>query len=164
MKMRENMQAIKKLLANDETLLRLLYYKPSNYNDNPLDPLKSNIGSMDEDVKWEIIEDVIKSTEKTSDLDESTKCRVLFYAGTRTSTNNYLLAEQEIVFDVLVHIAAYDEKDMRLSWICDHLNSMIGDKQITGIGKAYFAGGGIIAAPVGYVGYRLVFNFGSGKL
>lgn len=163
MKMRENMQELKRYLSTDETLLRLLYYKPRNYSDDPLSEDKQNILEMDEETKWGIIDDVIKATEKTNDLDNVTKCRLLFYAGGRTPTNNYIYADQEIVFDILVHIDAFDEKDMRLSWICDHLNSLLSDKHITGISKTYFSDGNAISAPTGYVGYRMVYSFGSGK-
>lgn len=163
MKMRQNKQMIFSKFSSDEELLRLLYYKPTNYNDSPLDPLKPNVLDLPEEEKWEIIDDLIKKTDKTDDLDEEPKCRILLYSGSRGNTDNYLLASQDIVFDILVHINIYDVIDDRLDWICDKINELVSGKAITGIGKSLFKNGGNIPAPKDYVGYRLVYNFGSGK-
>jgi hypothetical protein len=163
MKMRENKQTFFALFSSNEELLRLLYYKPTNFNDNPLDPSKDNILDLPEEEKWEIINDVIKKTDKTSDLDTEQKCRLLFYSGVRDSTDNYLLASQDIIFDILVHIDAFDLVDDRLDWICDKVNDLISNEKVTGIGKAMFVHGNNIVAPKEYVGYRLIYNIGSGK-
>lgn len=160
MMMRENLQDIYRLLTQDETLLRLLYYKPSNYNDNPLDKSKQNILDMEESEKWKIIQDRIVTTIKTSGLDKEKKCRILFYPGKRHSTGNYLISSQLINFDVLVHIE-FDEIDMRLSWICDHLNELLFKNRITGVGKISFVDGDKLLTPDEYVGYRLIYRFGS---
>lgn len=158
--MRDNIAAIYKVFTNDETLLRLLYYKPVDANDNPLDPLKQDILTMDAITKANIINDLIKTTPTVTDLSNTEKCRILFYPGRRTSTNNYLIAKQEIVFDILVHFD-FDNVDLRLSWITDRLNELVCNQKITGLGKVYFVAGGSIGAPPNYVGYRVTFSFGS---
>ncbi|NBI28600.1 hypothetical protein [Chengkuizengella marina] len=162
MKMRENMKDLYRLFTTDETLLRLLYYKPTHGNDDPIDESKPNILDMDVSERWGIIEDRIKTTPTSENLDKEAKCRLLFYPGRRSNTDNYYLANQEIYFDVLSHFN-YDGRDMRLSWICDHINNLIFDKKITGIGNVLFESGQPIEAPESYIGYRLRYSIGSGK-
>jgi hypothetical protein len=162
MKMRENLLRFKALFSSDEELLRLLHYKAKNYSDSPLDTSKPNILDIEEVKRWTIIEDVIKTTEKTNDLDDKKMCRLLFYSDSRTNTDNYLLASQDMIFDIVVHIDI-DEIDLRLSWICDKVNELISGKSVTGIGKTFFKYGGNMSAPKGYVGYRLIYTIGSGK-
>lgn len=162
MGMRKYIQDIYRVLTNDETLLRLLYYLPVDGLDSPLDTNKENI--LDKLDKWDIILDRIVTSPKVDDLlDTEPKCRLLFYAGRRQSTNNYLLSSQEMVFDVLVHFD-FDSVDQRQSWICDRINELICNKEnITGIGKILFQGANGIGAPKGYVGYRMSYSLGSGN-
>lgn len=164
MKMRKMIQDIYQVLTGDETLLRLLYYKPVDALDDPLDPAKPNILDIADEVeKWNIINDCIATTPRVSDLDTSEKCRLLFYLGRRINTDNYLFADQEIILDVLTHIN-FDGVDQRLSWICDRINELVFDKRLTGIGKIYFSGGGIIPnVPTNYTGYKLMYLVGSGN-
>ncbi len=159
--MRENSIDLYKVFTTDETLLRLLYYQPTNFSDDPLSISKTNI--LDMSNKWDIIRDRIRTTEKVDDLDATQKCRLLFYAGKRKSYgDNYLISAQEVVCDILCHFS-YDEVDLRLSWICDTVSSLIYDKRITGTRKIRYVTGGNISAPKGYVGYRLVYEIGSGN-
>ena len=160
MRMKENRVDIYKVLTTDETLLRLLYYKPENENDDPLDSTKDDILDMDEEDKWTIIEDRIKKTPKVDDLDKEPKCRLLFYMGRRSKTNNYLYAGQIVVFDVLVHFD-FEEVGMRESAICDRVNDLMSNSRVTGIGKVNFEGGDQISAPEAYTGYRLMYSIGS---
>lgn len=154
-KMRENLIDIYNELRSDETLLRLLYYKPENALDDPLSDDKENI--LDRDDKWDIIQDRIKTTEKVDDLDENPKCRLLFYIGNRRSTkDNFFVSDQELVIDVFCHYS-YDEVDLRMAWICDRVNELIFNKRITGLKRIQYKDGGNIKAPNGYVGYRMVF-------
>jgi hypothetical protein len=162
MRMRENLMDIYRSLTQDETLLRLLFYKPSNASDNPLSPTKENILDKSASDKWDIILDRIKTTSKTDDLDNVEKCRILFYAGRRGNTSNYLVANQQIIFDVLCHFS-FEDVDLRSSWINDRLNEILFNSRITGIGKITFEGGSPINAPNNYVGYRLTYSIGSGK-
>lgn len=160
MSMRKHMVDIYKVFSTDETLLRLLYYKPENAADDPLDSSKPNILDMTD--KWDIIQDRIKTTSKVDDLDDEAKCRLLFYSAGRNGTNNYLVADQEIKIDLLVHYY-FEDVDLRMSWICDRVNELMFDQRITGYGKVDFKNGKPISAPNGYVGYQLLYQFGSGK-
>jgi hypothetical protein len=161
MMMRKMIQDIYKVLVQDETLLRLLHYKPKDALDDPLDPSKPNILDMEEKSKWKIINDCVATTPQVSDLDTSEKCRILFYFGRRERTDNYLFANQEIIFDVITHVD-FDGVDQRLSWICDRVNELIFNKRLTGIGKIYFSGGGIMNnVPNNYTGYKLLYTVGS---
>lgn len=166
MKMRENFINIFTTFTNDEQLLRLLYYKPSDAMDDPLDPTKPDILTMDDETKWDIINDVIKMTNTTSDLDTVEKCRIFFYAGRRDRSNNdnYLYSNQELVIDILVHFS-FENTDMRLSWICDRINDLVFNERVkNGIGKTVFKGGTPVQSPItNYVTYRLVYEFGSGN-
>jgi hypothetical protein len=156
--MTDNLSDVYKALTSDEILLRLLYYLPSSPIDDPLSTDKPNI--LDMENRWDIIRDVIKPIEKTDDLENTPKCRLFVYPGNRNSTGNYLLANQEIVFDILVHID-FQDMDLRLSRICDRINELVCNKKITGIGKVLFDSGGRIGAPANYIAYRLIYVFGS---
>jgi hypothetical protein len=163
MSMRKSMSDIYKIFINDETLLRLLYYPPKNLATNtpdPLSPTLTNILDMPLDEKWAIIDDRILLTPKTDDL-TTPKCRLLFYAGRRTTTSNYYYANQEIICDILVHFDY--EKDQRSMWISDRINELLVRERITGIGKMDYIGGGQIRAVDNYVGYQNKYEFGSGK-
>lgn len=160
--LRENLQAFYKALTSDETILRLLYYKPANATDNPLDSSKTNFSDMSVEEKWSIIFDRVMTTPTYNGLDTSPICRICFYAGRRSNTNNYKVADQKIIFDIFTHFE-YDSVDLRNSWICDRINELIFDKGITGIGKVTFVDGDGIASPEGYTGYRLVYSIGSAK-
>lgn len=158
MKLRQNLQDIYNRLVQSDNLLRLLYYPT-----NPLDNSHSNIvGSAnhlsvaDKHVFW---------TPKTTDLVNAPTCRLCVYAGNRTPiSSNYITSFQDFVFDVYVHIEEFDQKDLRLTWIADEINSLVSMTRITGIGKIEFVDGiPILNAPEGYVGYRLVYQFGSGN-
>lgn len=162
-KMRKNIQDIYKVLSTDETLLRLLHYI-GNTNDSdansPLNSSKPNILDMAIATKWDIIQDVIKTSKKVKDLDSTKKCRVLIYPGKRSGTRNYLMADQKFIIDVLVEMDINDV-DQRMAWICDTINDLIFDQKVTGVGKIGFEDGGQIGAPEGYEGYRLIYEFGS---
>lgn len=159
MRMRENLMDIYKVLINDETLLRLLYYKPSNMNDDPLSLDKPNILDKPDLDKWNIINDLIVPSVKVTDLDETEKCRVLIFPADRNSAKqNYYFSDQRIIVDVLTHVA-FDSVDFRNSWICDRINDLLFNEHVTGIGKMNFIGGKAINAPNNYVGYRLMYEF-----
>lgn len=158
MSLRQYSMDIEKLLI-DETLLRLLYYKPQNYLDDPLDASKENILDKPSDEKWEIIKDRIVSAPKFDDLDKIEKCRLLVYPHIGRSTrSNYLFANQEYSFDVFVHFD-YQNVDKRLEWICDRVNDLLKNFSVTGFGKVLFKDRGKLSAPNNYIGYRLTFEF-----
>jgi hypothetical protein len=160
MNMRDNLRDFYKVLTNDETLLRLLHYKPSSPLDDPTSPTKPDILGLPTLDKWNIINSLIYATPKTDDLNTQAVCRLFFYPGRRSSTSNYLFSTQEVIFDVLVHFD-FENVDQRMSWIADRVNDLVCDQRITGFGKVEFKSGSGINAPTGYVGYRLVYAIGS---
>lgn len=162
MSLRKHSKDIEKILINDETLLRLLYYKPQNRLDDPLSLTKSNI--LDMANKWDIIDDRIVSAPKFEDLETGTepKCRLLFYpAYGRSTNNNYLFSNQEYKFEIYVH---FDYQiDKRLEWISDRINELMFNQRITGHGKVEFKDRRDVSAPKNYLGFRLIYEFLSGN-
>lgn len=159
MKMEEYIKNIEVYLLNDRELFRLLHYKA-----NPLDTALPDIQDLPNDQKWKIIDTVFIKTNKSPDSSIEPICRICMYAGNRQNTRNYAMADQDIVFDIYAHIEKYDELDLRLAKLCDRLNEILYGERLAGIGKCEFSRGLIIPNPPnGYVGYRLVYSFGSWK-
>lgn len=165
MSIRNNMKTLLDLFRNDETLLRLLFYKPKSIVDNipdPLSPSRSNILEKDEEELWQIRDEHIFPMYKDSDLKDIETCRIHVYAGNRVPTNhNYTLAEQDFVIDIFSH-ESY-EKDYRLLWVTDRLNELLFNKRITGITKIKYDSGRILQSPSSYSAYRHVYTFESGS-
>jgi hypothetical protein len=159
-KQTETLETVYGILSNDEHLLRLLYYHPKNYSDDPLSPSKPNVKDIDTD--WSIRRDIIKKSKVVKDLTADTKInRVLIYAGRRIPyRGNYMLADQEIVIDNLVRIED-DDVDFRQLKINDRINDLIFNQKITNFGKVTCESSSPIAAPDGFVGYRLIYRVGS---
>jgi hypothetical protein len=156
MNLRKNLIDIFNRVGNDETLLRLLYY-----TSDPLNPSKQDVKSLS---NFQTIrsERIIRSP-KTDDLTTKAICRICMYMGNRSSLNNRY-ADQDIVFDVYAHIDQYDKNDARSLWICDRINELLSLEMVTGIGKMLSDRMLIIMNPPnGYIGYRLVYTFGSAK-
>ncbi len=152
---------VNSILRNDSDLWKLLYYKSDNYNDNPLD--KPDILALPPAEQYPIINKRLKHTPSTSDLVEEQLCRIIFYPARRSpsSSFNYATATQEITFDVFVH-ADYNDTDMRLSKICDHLNDLIFDKKISNLGTAKLRSAQpFILEEQGYIGYTMTYELGS---
>lgn len=144
-------------LAQDETLKRLLIYKPKNSLDDPLDKAKPNIG-MD----WNKIDDVIIKSPKTDELSKKPMCRICMYLGYNVTTNNAKVNTQDMMFDIYVHIEGFDEVDFRLAQIRDRLNDLLQDKRIAGANKTTLRTGFPLAnPPSGYAGHRMIYKFGS---
>lgn len=156
MRMRENLIELYTVFYNNQPLLKLLYYPSTSYYDDPLD--KPDI--TDQNIK----NDLIKRSIVVDDLTvERNKGRVLIYPNNRYNTYNYNVAKQVVNIDILVPIKM-DEADFRLAWICDHVNSLLHDERITGMGKIAFRGGvPIRVGKDGYIGYQLSYEFGSAK-
>lgn len=163
MGMTENFQEILKVLRFDETLLRLLYYKPKDIKSgtkDPLDPSLPNILDIDED--WTIRDKVIIPMYKLDDLEGEAICRIHVYAGRRKpKANNYKLAIQDVIIDVLTHESF--EKDYRSLRISDRLNELLINNRITGITKMSYGEGAKISVPDKYTGYRHFYSFESVK-
>lgn len=154
MNLRKNLIDIFNRVGNDETLLRLLYY-----TSDPLNPSKQDVKSLPDFNS--IRRERIMRSPKTDDLTTKAICRLCMYMGNRTP-NNQAYANQDIVFDVYAHIDQYDKNDARALWICDRINELLSMERVTGIGKMLSDRMLIIPnAPSGYIGYKLVYTFGS---
>lgn len=172
---------IHNVLIKDETLLRLLFYKAKNMNDDvtkldarpnilgSTNPLLSGIGGSKEMQAAEIISDVIKFVPMTKDLEkENAKCRVCHYFGNmeKIVTNgsvSFLNAWQNLTFDIYVHID-FEANDFRTTKIVDRISFLFHNKPITGWGKMVFEGISRIdnnseEVHEGYVGYRINYRF-----
>lgn len=162
MGMYKNINDVMKLFYHDETLLRLLYYPPTNYANIP-DPLDDSLEDMlEKDKDWSIRLDRIKNSSESKDLEDEPICRIYVYAGRREPTQNYQVATQEIVVDVLCH-NDFENGDLRSMRISDRINDLLVSERITGMGKIDYVNGTPIAAPDGYCGYRHVYVFRSTK-
>jgi len=155
MNLRKNLIDIFNHIGNDKELLRLLYY-PSD----PLNPSKQDVQSLPDFQKIRS-ERIIRSP-KTNDLTvDKGICRICMYMGNRTPDNR-AYADQDIVFDVYAHIDKYDINDARSLWICDKINELLSMERVTGIGKMLSNRMLIIGnPPSGYIGYKLIYTFGS---
>src|SRR5690625_1227435 len=157
--MRQSIRDIYQTFLNDEELLRLLYYPPENLAENrpnPLDESLPNILDMDLDKLWSIRDDTILLTSKTDDLDVEPKCRLLFYAGRRTPTHNYLVADQTIVCDILCHFDY--ERDQRSRWISGRVNELIVRSRVTGRGEVDYVRGEPISDAKKYIRERHTYE------
>lgn len=163
MGMHQNINDVMKLFYYDETLLRLLYYPPTNFANIP-DPLDDSLEDMlvkDED--WSIRLDRIKTSDKSTDFENEPICRMYVYLGRREPEgNNFLVADQEVVVDIICH-TDFENGDFRSTRISDRVNELLCQKRVTGFGKVKYASGNPIAAPDGYCGYRHIYEFGSLK-
>jgi hypothetical protein len=162
MDLKKNIQDIYKVFINDETLLRLLYYKPVDANDYPLDSSKPNLLDMSATDRQAIIDDRIYFTKSVDKLDTTPLCRIIIYPGRRKpSVDNYKTPTQEFIFDVMAH-KDYQNVDVRCQWICDRINDLIFENRITGIKTVKNVNGQPIAPPApNYEAYRLTYEFGS---
>lgn len=158
MQQRKHLIDIYKKLSVNETLVRLLHYKPVDASDNPLDPLKPDLATGD--TLYDILAQVLIPTDKTVDLTTTPLNRICMYSGNRKPQyNNYFSHDQDFVFDVYVHYTI-DEIDQRLTWICDTLDGLMFNKEITGAGKVHFViGHPITNTPTNWIGYKMVYKF-----
>jgi len=163
------------LLRQDEDLLRLLYYDPTNYTTQPhplsdelpnvLDP---QVGELDADGDkndeywariWNIIDKHILLISKADDMENNRLCRLYVYAGkTRPTYGNVsaALANQEIIIDVFVH-TSYNI-DSRMDEINDRLNQLLVGASGIGMGKVDIYGGYEFSAPKEYTAYRNIYE------
>jgi len=167
MAMYDNYMDILNVIRNDEILLRLLYYPPEDLIagiEDPLSPNLPNILDFDRKQLKEIRDERIVKSAKVDDLVHDKKmCRLYVFLGRRRPKNyNYLVAEQEIIFDVFIH-NDIENADLRSARVSDRLNELLVLKPITGLGKMDYEIGQPINAPEGFVAYRHVYTFGSGK-
>lgn len=165
MGMHKNLQDVVELLRSDEQLLRLLHYPPSNLAKDILDPLDNklkNIRDMEMEKLWEIRDEHIHFASHADDLEKKHICRIYLYAGRRRPTSNYIMADQEIVIDILCH-SDFENGDLRSMRIADRVNKILSLSRVTGMGKVDYVLGSRINAPKDYVGYQHIFKIGSIK-
>lgn len=158
-------------LQKNEKLMRLLYYTPKNALDDPLAENKQNVTEFDDEKFQKIIKNSLIPSDKKFDLDvdNSELCRICMYNGDRIPqsyrsqsthlySKNNQVATQYMVFDVYVHLNI-DIVDLRLSWICDVLDQLLVNEEITGISKFEFIQSAPITnTPDGYCGYRMIYT------
>lgn len=160
MNMKKYYDDIFKVLINDEELLRLLYYKPIDRLDNPLDGRKQNVLSKPVDEYWTIVDDRIVSAPKFNDIekpDDIPKCRLFFYLGHGRTGENHLFSRQEIVFEIYVHFD-FESMDRRCALICDRLDKILNFQSITGFGKIYPVKRDPLVVLDNYIGFRLIYE------
>lgn len=160
MNLRQHVRDVFGILAADETLLRLLYYKPANEQDDPLASDKPDILAKPEGERQAIIVDVIRTIRDLDDLDEEEKCRIVCYPRLRRETANPLIANQDMAIDIYCH-HAFESVDARTAWIADRVNALLFGKRLSSVGKTLLYAGNSIQAPPRYAGYRLIYSFGS---
>lgn len=165
MGMYNHLSAFFSRITKDENLLRLLIYQPKHGEDDPLSPSKPNIiGSSS--FYTAITRNIVRAP-KSTDLPQTSMCRVCMYFGYNTTTNKVnsnKVFNQDIVFDVYSHIDGFETMDCRSLKICDRINDLLHEEYITGIGKVVgYKTYPITDAPSGYIGYKMVFSFGSTK-
>lgn len=164
--MREHINTIYTALRKDEYLMRILYFKPLTEELNmPVDyeNAEKTIPILDREDYWDIVDDRMLTTTKSSDIeDKKALCRLYIYPGRRKPRHgNYLLADQEIVIDILVH-ESYSS-DLRQQWISDRIYELIVLERLTGIGKIEFVSGAPRQSPIGYDKYETVYLITDGK-
>ncbi|MCI1590397.1 hypothetical protein [Heyndrickxia oleronia] len=165
MGMHDNLFEVFNVLKNDEKLLRLLYYPPQDLAKNipdPLDERLKNIGEMESEKQALIRGEHIYFSPQADDLETKKICRLYLYAGKRRPTSNYLMADQEIVIDILCPFE-YENGDMRSMKIADRINELVCLNRITGIGKVDYVYGNQVNALKDYVAYQHIFKVCSMK-
>jgi hypothetical protein len=153
----ENLIDIFKAINADDKLWKLLYYPK-----DPLNPNKAKVQTLP-DFSLNISKTRIIRSPKTNDLTNDAICRLCMYFGNRSSLSRKV-ADQDVIFDVYVHIDTFDNNDARSLRIIDRLNELLNESTVTGIGKVTSEKMYIIGnPPSGYIGYKVVYSFGSGK-
>lgn len=163
MNMHDYLAKIDEILRNDVDLWKLLYHKSTHFDDDPLK--KENILELPPKEMFDIVNLRLKHTPVTKDLADIEINRIIFYpAPRRPQSQNYMVATQEINFDIFCH-RDFNDVDMRLAKICDRVNEIFSNKHITGMGKVAFVDGRpFTLIEQGYIGYTLIYAFGSGNV
>lgn len=160
MGMQQNFLDIFKIVCRDEELLRLLHYPSQNDVKKVADPLSDklpNILDMSVKDRLKITDKSVFKIAKDEDLSSDEICRVYIYPSRRSATSNPEFANQQVIFDILVH-EKFENGDLRSMRIFDRLNELFNHKLITGIGKMVYNDGQPIPSPKNYIGYRHVFK------
>jgi hypothetical protein len=157
MNLRQNLIDIFNVVGNDKPLMRILYY-----DKDPLNPLKADVDTLPD---YQTIKKTrIMRSPKSDDITTQQICRVCMYMGGRVGQFNKQTATQTIQFDVFVHVDKFDLNDARSLWICDRIAEILQNQNITGMGKMDSDKVLPIGnCPTGYIGYKMIFTFGSVK-
>ena len=150
------LQKFIKVMANDEYLLRLLYYNPLDENGNYVeftDTSLPNITDMEEEKKDLIVNDLIRTSQKSDDIIEMKKTVIfVFYGKSRPKYNNHTLVDREIIFMILSH-NDFSFAD-RIEEICDRLDTLFVNKHIAGIGRTNIGISFPVEAPKEYLAFE----------
>jgi len=164
--MKENLMKFYSVLVNDENIKRMLYYQPLSYSDDPLSTDKDDVSSLPN--HWEIVNFRIKKTaviadiiDTNNELEKEEFCRILMYPDSRRTTTNYMLANQDITFDIWAHWK-FDEKDFRLSMISDRIADLFHGKSFKDVGEVRFVNGRHLGTlrDGKFVGYQVTYELG----
>lgn len=157
--MREALNNIHRVLREDEILLRLLHYSPS---EKPLSSAHDD-EMKDLEHQWKIIDQSLLIGETKKEIEEKHICRVyLRFGRLRSVFGNYLLGDQEAVINVYVP-NDYDRADMRLAWINDRIAELLTHEYISGMGMMIYSKGDSRVAPHDYARYENIYQFRRGK-
>ena len=170
----ENMPSMFKFMVNirnqlikDETLMRLLVYRPEGFSvedqvdyPDPLSDLLPNIVDEDSSEYWEIADDKVRKGEKFTNINEEIGCYIYVHEGRdRPIFGSPCSIEQEVVLSVYIH--ELFEEDWRMSRIKDRLTALlVHEIGVAGYGKLEYLGGDPRDATTGYrrIDYRYEFS------
>lgn len=161
--MRKFINNIYTKLRMNEELMRLLHYKPADYGLRRPDPLDKSLPDIVDDSMdyWDLVDKLIITGTKSSDIQEDGICRLYIYLGRRRSMfANDLMVNQEVVIDIFVH-ESYN-RDLRMEWLIDKVSEILALEPIT-FGKMELAAGNNRVAPIGYSKYELIFTLVDNK-
>ena len=157
MNLRQDLINVFKAIKEDDQIARLLYY-----DKDPLNTSKAEVNTLSD--YQSIMKSRILRSPKTDDISTQQICRICMYMGNRRGQFNKQAITQDVVIDVYAHIDKFDMNDSRSLWICDRVAEILHDQRIAGMGKMDNAAGGLIGnPPSGYIGYKMIFTFGSSK-
>lgn len=164
MSLQRNLLDIFEVMRNDEKLIRLLALPARDDTQGIKDPLDQTIPDLLDKSNYTSEEitrlknDSIFKIPKVDDLEDRQICRIYAYAGKRRANNgNFLTANQNIVFDLIVH-ESFENGDLRSARIVDRLVELFSLQRVSGIGKMIYLDGDPIAAPRNYIGYKHLFQ------
>lgn len=164
MLLKSDVEKVYNIFRQDETLLRLLYYRPADrfdYNHDPLSEALPNITAMGMDEIYEIVDEHIIFSPLPPDFEvfNTEKLnRILFYP--------YSFGTSRYVNDATMQFRVFSHNDFMLNdtrplRIIMRLNTLLNNKHVTGVGTFRFGNGRLTAAPDGYVGYEINSTYGN---
>ncbi|MGM0964794.1 MAG: hypothetical protein ACQEWS_08305 [Bacillota bacterium] len=150
----QNFLDIYRLISSNEKNNRFLFYKES--------PLSSDHPDVTNDDQIPLL---IYRSPKTNDLeDEKPIARMCMYLANGTPTNNLQIQFQDIMIDIYTSIDEVEQIELRNLKIQDNLAQLLFESRVTGFGKIVNYKRLLIPnSPNGYIGYKLIFTFGTSK-